>query len=144
MSTARIRRADRIVELRALGVDRVEIELGQRVRDTARAEVDAKSARQAWEAAASTTPAAICSSSDLSEAYAYRIALIQRSETLDTRAKQVRAQEDSVREKLRVAKTELRKIETWRDRLVETLRAEESTQERKAADDVAARIARSA
>jgi flagellar export protein FliJ len=144
MSAAQVKRASRLVELRARVVDRLEIELGQHVRATAEVQNAAKSAREVWDAAASKSLGPFCSSADLAEAYGYRVGLMRKVDVLTARAKQARLQEDGVREKLRVAKTELRKIEMWRDRLAFALHADEATKERKAADDVAARIARNA
>ena len=144
MSSTRIRRAERIVDLRAAAVDLVEVEVGQRVRATAECEKDEKSARDVWEASVSMDPGLSCSSADLSESYAYRTALMRKVELAVARTKQARADEEAARVKVRIAKTELRKIETWRDRLVEAARADETNLERKAADEVAARIARSA
>jgi flagellar export protein FliJ len=144
MSHAQVKRAGRLVEVRARVVDRLEIEFAQHVRATAEAENAAKSLRDTWDAAASKGPSGSCSSADLAEAYGYRVALMRKVELLASRAKQARLQEEGVREKLRVAKTELRKIEMWRDRLALALHVDEATKERKASDDVAARIARNA
>src|SRR4029077_2049538 len=105
---------------------------------------DEKSARDMWEASVSMAPGLSCSSADLSESYAYRTALMRKVELAVARTKQARADEEAARVKVRIAKTELRKIETWRDRLVQAARADETNLERKAADEVAARIARSA
>jgi len=144
MTEAQVKRAGRIVDLRARVVDRLEIELAQHVRATIEVDNAAKNARTAWDAAASKSPGSSCSSADLAEAYGYRVGLMRRVDLLAARAKQARAQEESVREKLRLAKTELKKIEMWKDRLVLARHADEAEKERKAADDVAARIARSA
>jgi flagellar biosynthesis chaperone FliJ len=143
-SGARIRRAERIVEIRATAVDLLEVEVGKRVRTTAECETDEKNTRDAWEASVSANPGLTCSSADLSEHYAYRTALMRKLELAVSRTKQARADEEAARAKVRIAKTELKKIETWRDRLVEAARADETHRERKAADEVAARIARSA
>jgi len=144
MSLARIRRATRLVEQRTAMVGRIEIEIGQRMREAAQSEAEVRAAREVWEAAASATQGPVCSSAELSESHAYRMALMRQVEILSARATKHRLDEEAAREKLRAAKIELRKIEIWRDRLVETIRAEEAAKERKAADDIAARIARTA
>jgi hypothetical protein len=143
MSGAEVKRAGRLAELRASAVDRLEVELAQHVRATTEVETAEKNARAMWDAAASKSSGSSCSSADLAEAYGYCVGLMRKVEVLAGRAKQARLQEVGAREKLRLAKTELRKIEMWRDRLAHALDADEATKERKAADDVAARIARS-
>ncbi len=144
MSNARVKRAERIVGLRAGVVERLEVELGQRLRATAECEKEEKSARDAWEAAVAVVPQASCSSADLSENYEYRMGLMRKVEVASALTVKARAEEEAVRAKLRSGKTELKKIETWRDRLVATGNADEAHRERKAADEVAARIARNA
>jgi len=85
-----------------------------------------------------------CTSHDLALESAYVSTLEKRSEYLLRLAREAAAREDGARLKVQKAKTEHKKVETWRDRLVEADVLEEAAVERRAADDVAARIARRA
>ncbi|HEY5147869.1 MAG TPA: hypothetical protein VII82_13940 [Polyangiaceae bacterium] len=144
MSGERIRRASRLVEIRAREVTLAEVALGERIRASTAADAAVHVVLLAREAATSAAPARLCSSADLAEMYAYRLGLMRKADSLAALAKKVKLEELEARGKLRAVNTELKKVETWRDRLVEGLRAEELGHERKAADEVAARIARNA
>ncbi len=142
MSRARAARAGRIVRHRERAVDRVEAELGERVRRTLEARAAVEAARKVWDAAmASSEPQAV-SSADLAETHAYRLSLARKVEVLLARERELRLEEDAARKTLSAAKTEMRKIEMWRDQLIEAAVMDENAQERRASDEVAARIAR--
>jgi flagellar export protein FliJ len=141
MSQDRLRRMGRLVDVRVRAVDVVEMELAQLVRRLADAKEAVRRAHGAWEAAASVPAPPTCTSADLHDAHAHLLGLRRRIETLAAQERQVRLLEEASRSRLLAAKTELKKIETWRDRLVDAVRAEEDAQERKATDQVAARIA---
>jgi hypothetical protein len=135
MSRARALRARRIVEFRASIVDRVEVELGNFVRRTAEAAEAVRLAQEAWQAAVSEPAVAVCSSGDLVQAYDYRLGLARSIEARLGEERKARLDEGACRKRLTAAKLDLKKIEMWRDGLLE---------ERKSTDEVAARIARTA
>jgi flagellar export protein FliJ len=137
-------RAGRLVQHRKRLVDRVEAELGQRVRRRAEQRAEVARARREWETAASHVESGICLGADLVEGSAYLVGLSRRALFLAAEEEKMATEEDVCRKALLAARTELKKIEIWRDRLVEAIRAEEGLLERRATDDLAARIVRSA
>jgi flagellar export protein FliJ len=144
MSRLRAHRARRIVDMRAAAVDRIEVELGDLTRRTLEIAESMRLVREAWQAAVSQPAAPLCTSADLVQAHDYRLGLTRRIDTLAADERRARIEEDACRKRLCAAKAELRKIEMWRDGLLEAAGAEESMIERKATDEVAARIARNA
>jgi flagellar export protein FliJ len=142
MSRERVRRMGRIVEIRAGIVDRIEVDLANHVRRTAEAVARIATARDAFQAAVSAPSASRCSSADMVEAHEYRLGLRRRIETLEAQERKVRAEEETCRQALRAAKSDLKKFETLRDRIGQTLAADEQTAERKANDEFAARMTR--
>jgi flagellar export protein FliJ len=144
MSRARANKAGRIAGIRARTVEILQLELAGlmvRAREAASAVVAAK---RAWEEAASAPPLAVCTSGDLAEAHAFVQGLARRVDALAAEERVALAREEAGLRKLVHAKTELRKIENWRDRLLQVAMDEESAHERRTTDEVAARIARDA
>jgi flagellar export protein FliJ len=144
MSRARAIRAARIVQLRSIVVDRIEVELGSFARRTAALVESVRLAREAWQTAATQPAVSICSSTDMVQAHDYRLGLVRRIDTLAGEERKARIEEEACRKRLCAAKADMKKIEMWRDGLLEAAGAEEMMHERKATDEVAARIARTA
>jgi flagellar biosynthesis chaperone FliJ len=144
MSRERRRRADKIVGARQRVVDLAQAELGAAAHRTAEAKGAADLAKGEWQARMGARALQECTSHDLALESAYVSTLEKRSEYLLRLAREAAAREDGARLKVQKAKTEHKKVETWRDRLVEADVLEEAAVERRAADDVAARIARRA
>jgi len=140
---ARARRAGRIVEHRARASGQVEIELARVLRRRKELQELSAAARARVEAAiGDATAAATTSSADPAEGYTYRLALAKRLELLLAQDAQARLEEEGCRRKLATARTELRKVEMWRDRLLEADHKVAAALDQKANDEVSARLAR--
>ncbi len=144
MSQVRARRMDQIVEHRSRAVDRAEVETACHARRTAAAAELLARARDEWQAAMTMPGASRCSSADMMEAHEYRLGARRRMEVLETHERQARAEEEASREALRQAKSALKKVETWRDRINQAAAASDKLLEQRASDELAARIARTA
>jgi flagellar export protein FliJ len=142
MSRQKALRAGRIVDLRAMAVDRIEVELAACVRRTSEVAESIRMTREAWQVAALQPQVAICSSADMANAHDHRVGLTRRIETLVVEHGKALSDEDACRARLRAAKSDAKKIEMWRDRLLDAAGAEEMMHERKTTDEVAARIVR--
>jgi flagellar biosynthesis chaperone FliJ len=144
MSRERGHRADRIVGARQRGVDLAEAELASFARLALEAQGAAETARAVWRARMSSHVFAECSSDDLGREGAYVLTLEKRADLLAALAVRAKQREDEARLKVCSAKTEHKKVETWRDRLVEASRLEEARIERLQGDELAARMSRKA
>ena len=142
MSRHRALRAEKIVALRARTVDVLQQQLGQLTRRAALARDAVAQAERTWELAATAPTLKGGSSGDLGEAHAYLHGLARRIEALSAEQRQAQLDEEASRRKVCEAKMELRKIEGWRDRMIEAAQADEDALERRATDESAARIAR--
>ncbi len=142
MSRERRRQADKILDARQRGVDVAEAELATLARRTLEASSAAESARAAWRDRMAACPLAECSSYDLAIEHLYVATLEKRAILLANAAREANAAEERARLKVCSARTEHKKVETWRDRLLETFKLEEIRLERLQSDEVAARISR--
>jgi flagellar export protein FliJ len=144
VSAARARRAERVVGLRARKVEALELELAQLSRQAAEAQAAVAHAGAEWEAAARAPVAGTCISGDLADAHAFLDSLARRIHVRRGEAQEAQRSEAAGRDRVRDARVELKKIENWRDRLIQAALDVESLAERRATDEVAARIARHA
>jgi flagellar biosynthesis chaperone FliJ len=142
MSRERRRRADKLLDARQRGIDLAEAELGSLARATLEANGRAESARTSWRARMEWHRAAVCSSDDLAREHAYLATLEKQATLLADAAREAKAREEIARLKVCNAKTEHKKVETWRDRLVEAVRLEDTRIERLQSDELAARVSR--
>ena len=144
MSRERRRRADRIVDARQRLVDVAQAELGALAQKTLEANRAAESARNEWRARSGSRTPTECTSHELALECAYVTTLDRRADYFAQVAREALAREERARCKVTLAKTEHKKVETWRDRLVEACRLEDVVIERLQSDDLAARISRRA
>jgi flagellar biosynthesis chaperone FliJ len=144
VSRERVQRATRVVSVRARAVDVIELELSDLVRRSAQALEALDAARSSWQAALSAQPSSRCSSADLALAHSHRSALARWVSTRSAIEEKARLDEAACRKRLCAIKMDVKKLEIWRDGLLETTRANETLHEQRATDDMAARIARSA
>jgi hypothetical protein len=144
LSHERRHRAEKILHARQRAVDVAEAELATLVRESLQAEIAADGARAFVEARMRSQHARECSSEDLGREHTYILALAKYAEVMADLARGAKAREEVGRLKVCNAKTEHKKVETWRDRLVEGIQSEEARIERLQGDEVAARIARRA
>lgn len=141
--SARVQRIERIVELRSRAVDLAAADLAR-----ARIAADEAGARvvELAKAYADAADAADGQRAGTIAEFGERRAFVESArERLERAREEVRKAEAITEEKQRVlsdAKKELRKIELWRDGMLERERAEEGRKERVGADELAARIAR--
>jgi flagellar biosynthesis chaperone FliJ len=142
MSLARRRRAQKVLDARERAVDLAEGELASCARRALDAERAAQAARKTYEARLEWRNPGECSSNDLAGESGYIRTLDRRAALLSDAAREAKALEDAARLKVCIAKMEHRKVETWLERLVEALSAEELRLERLQADEVAARLSR--
>jgi flagellar biosynthesis chaperone FliJ len=142
MSLARRRRAQKVLDARKRAVDLAEADLASCARKALDAEGTAQGARRTYEARLEWRSPGECSSHDLAGESGYVRTLDRRAALLAAAAREAKAIEDAARLKVCIAKMEHRKVETWLERLVEALNAEELRLERLQADEVAARLSR--
>jgi flagellar biosynthesis chaperone FliJ len=144
VSPVRARRMNQIVEHRSRAVGRAEIDTACHARRTVAAAELLARARDEWQAAMSLPSSSRCSSADLMEAHEYRLGMRRRMEALETQERQARAGEEASRQALRHARSALKKVETWRDRITQAAAAGDRLLEQRASDELAARIMRTA
>lgn len=142
MSADRLQRAGMLVELRQRAVEVAQTESAAATRRAQDAEQAAQRAADAWAEAAGASPEERTSSVDLAELSAWLGALRHRADRAAAQAAEARAEAERRRAALVVARSELRKIEVWRDGLAAGVRAAAMRLERVAADEVAARTVR--
>jgi flagellar biosynthesis chaperone FliJ len=142
MSLERRRQAKKILDTRQRAVDLAESELASLARKTIEANAAAETARATWRARVGSRAVAECSSYDLALEYLYLATLEKRADLLARVAREAHSAEERARLKVCSARTEHKKVETWRDRLVDASKLEEARIERLQGDEVAARISR--
>jgi hypothetical protein len=142
MSQERRRQANKILDVRQRGVDIAEAELAALARKADEANAEADRARAVWSGRLESKYVAVCSSDDLEMEDSYVRSLETTAIRLAAAAREAKAREANARAKVCGAKTEHKKVETWRDRLVEALTFEQARIERIQGDEVAARISR--
>jgi hypothetical protein len=144
MSVERHRRAERILDARQRALNIAEAELAELARKTVQACLAAERTRAELEVRMDAPPVAEWSSDELARERAYFVALARYADALATTARDAKAKEELSRTKVLGAKTEHKKVETWRDRLIDAHRLEEARIERVQSDELAARVARKA
>lgn len=142
MSAERVRRAERVVELRRRVVDEAQAAAAGAARRVIEAAAAARAAEDLWSREGAAPSAARLSSAELAEASAWLRALQVRAARAAAQVTAARAAAQVSHEALTGARAELRRIELWRDGLVAADRAAQDRKDRVAADEVAARVAR--
>jgi flagellar biosynthesis chaperone FliJ len=143
MSADRVRRADRVVELRKGAVELAQAACATAAQAAHEAAQAARDAEAEWtRASLAASSAAWASSADLAESSAWIRTLKGRAERAAMRADEARREVDRTSAALVAARSELRRMEMWRDGLVAADRAILDRKERVAADEIAARTAR--
>ena len=133
----RLARADRLVEYRKLRTSEAEARLGAAVRATAGARDELAAAESARERAIATS-CAPSTVDDLAAGDAFLSTLKRRVEASAARLMAATASEERARAALLAARTEQRKLETWREGLAAAERSAEAHAERIATDALAA------
>jgi hypothetical protein len=137
----RIRRAARLVELAEKAENEARaraVAAEQAHRDARR---DAEREEHAWTEAARDFTTGIKHVSELEAQAAYLETLRRRADAACKRVEKALEDERLCAAEVVRAATERRKLELWRDRIVDTANAEETRLERMASDALAARIA---
>lgn len=142
MSVDRLQRAGMLVELRQRAVELAQTLSAEATRRALDADEASKRAAEAWEESTRTTPGERTSSVDLAELCAWQGTLRQRAEAAAAAAVAAHAEAERQRAALVAARSELRKIEVWRDGLAAAVRSAALRVERIASDEVAARTVR--
>jgi flagellar biosynthesis chaperone FliJ len=142
VSAERVRRAERVVELRRRAVEAAQASVAEAARRVIEAEDAARAAEDQWSRDGSAPVAASLSSAELADASGWLRALRGRADRAAAQAAEARAAAQRSQEALVGARAELRRIELWRDGLVAAVRAAQDRKDRVAADEVAARVAR--
>jgi flagellar export protein FliJ len=135
--SARLVRADRLVEYRKLRTTEAEAKLGTAARATQAARAELATAEKNWERAlvAADAPA---TADELASRDAFLVTLRRRVDAFAQRVTAAEQNEEAARGELVMAKTEQRKLETWRDGLAAELKKLEAKAERAATDAIAA------
>jgi flagellar export protein FliJ len=137
---ARRERVERLLGLRERALEAARVELAAAARAASEAaEVAALSERAYGDEAARCAAGAFATVDALIEAHAHVAALRSRADADAARVEKLREAEAEAREACVRAERERRKLEIWREKLVEVERAAENRKERVATDEVAAR-----
>jgi flagellar export protein FliJ len=134
---ARLARADRLVEFRKLRTSEAEAKLGTAARATQAARGELATAEAAWERALVAADAPV-TTDELARRDAFLVTLRRRVDAFALQVSAAERNEEAARGELLLAKTEQRKLETWRDGLAAELKKLEATAERAATDAIAA------
>lgn len=141
MTGERVRRAERVIDLRKRSVDLAQAECASATLAAQEADQIALAAEDEW-VNASRCAERCASSTDLERASAWLHTLRLRADRSAAEAADARAEVDRAHAGLVAARAELRRIELWRDGLVAAQRVALDRRERTATDEVAARTAR--
>lgn len=129
-----------LLGLRERALESARMELAEAARAANRASDAAEEAERAWSSeAASCAGASFATIDALVEAHALVEARRSRADAAASAAKAARAAQEAAREACLRAERERRKLEIWRDKLLDLERAAEGKRERIATDEVAAR-----
>jgi flagellar export protein FliJ len=137
MSADRVARIGRLVDARRAAADSVVIELDACAIAVARAGDAAAEARDVWFSAMSRAPV-MDSSAELADESAYAVALGRRYEMSLRVLDDAKTRHEACRRRLCAARTEVKKLEKIRDRLLAHAAAEGGRHEQRSADAVAA------
>jgi hypothetical protein len=139
--TARVRRAARLVEMADKAEQSARARAGAAAGALREARDDAQREERAWTDGARDFATGIKRVTELQEQAAYLETLRRRADAAARRVERAIESERTCAAEVVRAATERRKLELWRDRIVEANRVEETRLERIASDDMAARIA---
>jgi flagellar export protein FliJ len=142
VSRERVARLQRVLDARAAVAGRLELELTGCTQVVQQAQRDVDRARQDWFDAMNVVPAESCSSADLADIHAYAATLRCRYDVRARELQEAIGRREECHERLCAARIEVRKLELWRDRLIEGDEREEAARERRATDELAARLVR--
>ncbi len=142
MSAVRIARVERVLAMRRAAADRVEVELAALTRAASEAEETAVKSRSAWFSAMAKSVHPSCSSSDLAELHDYARALGTQYESSLRVSRDADKRREACRGRLEASRAEVKKLEKWRDGVLEDIRRQGARQERAETDELAARIGR--
>ena len=143
MSNERVTRANRLVGLRGRAVESAQRELSDAYRDLAAARENVDRTERLWkEHAESFARGEYRATGDMADEHAYLLTLRFACDQALLQLQEARVREAEKRKALLEAKSELRKMELWRDALLERAAAVALRQERIASDETAARIVR--
>jgi hypothetical protein len=138
---ARVRRAARLVEIADKAEQSARARAAAAQAALREARDDAQREERAWTDVARDFATGIKRVTELQEQAAYLETLRRRADAAARRVERAVESERSCAAEVVRAATERRKLELWRDRIVEASRVEETRLERIASDDMAARIA---
>jgi flagellar biosynthesis chaperone FliJ len=142
VSSQRIRRAERIVALRQTGVDEAQTALAEAKRRAQEAEAAAAAAEALWVSETAAADHGVPSSVDLATLSAWLRSLRVQADQAAARAAAATKAVQGCHDALIAARSELRRIELWRDGIAAAARAEQDRKDRLAADEVTARASR--
>jgi hypothetical protein len=137
----RIKRAARLVEMAEKAENAARAKAAAAVQAVSDAKRDAQREEQAWSDAARDFAKSVKTVTELQEQAAYLETLRRRANAAAKRVEKAQEHERACAAEVVHAATEKRKLELWRDRIVDAVRAEEQRLERLANDALAARIA---
>jgi hypothetical protein len=140
--SSRRRRAERLVELGLAAVNAARASVTAAARAVADARADADRQERVWLNAAQTFGTGVARASDLDEQSAHLRTLRHRADAEARRLERALAEERRCATAVVKAALEHRKLELWRDRIVQGEREEEQRQEQRRSDELAARVAR--
>jgi flagellar export protein FliJ len=142
--SAKIDRIERLITVRARAAQRAEIEAAALAQALAEAERRVAEARSLWDSSTGAGTTSECSPMDLVAAYEYAISLGRRYDMRLHEARTASANHEAARVRMQAARVALRKLELWRDRVLEQERVDIATVERRDTDEIAAQRRRTA
>jgi hypothetical protein len=137
----RIKRAARLVEMAEKAENAARAQAAAAAQAVSDAKRDAQREEQAWSDAAKNFATGVKTVTELQQQSAYLETLRRRANAAVKRVEKAHEHERACAAAVIRAATEKRKLELWRDRIVDAARAEEQRLERLASDALAARIA---
>jgi hypothetical protein len=140
--SSRLRRVDRLVGLGLDAVNAARVAVAAASRAVAEARADAEKNESAWSEAAQGFGMGVARSSDLDHQAAHLRTLRLRADAAARRLERAVGDERRCAAAVVKATMEHRKLELWRDRLVQNEREEEMRQEQRQSDELAARTVR--
>jgi hypothetical protein len=143
MSADRARRAERVIELRQRAVDAAQTEHAAAARAVLEAEMVSRDSESLYlREAAAIESDRYASSIDLATSSAWLKTLRQRADQAAVKLAEAQAESAHKHQALVGARSELRRMEIWRDGLVAAARAVLERKQRTAEDEVATRTVR--
>ena len=140
--SSRLRRVERLVELGAEAVNAARVSVAAAARLVVEARADAERDEGAWSEAAQGFGLGVARSSDLDQQAAHLRTLRLRADAAARRLERALGEERRCAAAVVKATMEHRKLELWRDRIVQGEREEEMRQEQRQSDELAARTVR--